>query len=446
MMQPKAHQRHCQLLASIFFGEKLPVDCPNEGNSSSTTPPEQTGDYFFAFGNTPPCPEGWQCRRYAFVCNPDGSIRWLYPIEARQPLFLRLYNSAGWRGRLFSTAFRVAFATGTHRLLQHGIVGVFSKEKNRIDHAREEENACEHAIFTGTVGANRKAIVLLRMPDGHDCFLKIPLTNSAAALVQNEYTRLASLESHVFERLRVPRVRRQHAGIVLSDIRPRRPLNSDRLTDLHLEAMMELTLQTRHITPTDQLQAWNNLHDNLHSLDPIPPTTLLNRSTVQRLSSNLQLMQSRLAEIDAWPSALAHGDFTPWNLYLSPNAVHLYDWELATPLPWLYDAFHFIFQTSILIRHDDWPTIRRELANLQSHPIVRDLLRTSPASYHELLGFYLLHNTAYYLPRYLLQNPLHTQAHWLVDTWAKAVEWWLQVDGTRAPDNAKSMGLPAAQP
>lgn len=406
------------LLRKIFFTTAHEPELP--GHSPDHAPAEK-----ISFGKAPALPDGWHRASYAFVCNPDGSIRWLYPVESRKPLFLRLYNSAGWRGRLFSSAFRMAFALGAQRLLQHGVVHIDSPQPNRIAALASNEHAHQHAIFTGTVGENRKAIVLLQHADKKASFVKIPLTPSAADLVLNEFHTLNSLLGLHFDKLLFPHVRRLEAGILLSDIRPPHPIPSSRFTDLHLQALVELTRQTAFTASSTGFLPTLGILRQLQTLQATDSFGELDPGTVLQLRKNLFTLQERLSHIEHWPVSLSHGDFTPWNLYLCRRAIHLYDWELAKTLPWLYDAFHFIFQTGILLRRETLNSIIGELNHLGKQPAIRNLLRHSTASFDELLGFYLLHNTAYYLPRYVVQKPLHRQAHWLLHTWAQAVDWWL---------------------
>lgn len=59
---------------------------------------------------------------------------------------------------------------------------------------------------------------------------------------------------------------------------------------------------------------------------------------------------------DAAPLAthLAHGDFVPWNLCVSPHGTRAFDWERALEdAPALYDVFHFHVVTGALVHRAD---------------------------------------------------------------------------------------------
>ncbi len=417
-----------RVLAAIFFGHKQDNSLLGPGvlfaegkdiAGSQSLLHWQGG--LMAFGKKPMLP-GWNCESYAYVCNADGSIRWLYPLSLRKPVFLRLYNSAGWRGRLFSAAFRLAFGTGTESLLRHGILHVIAQRRNRITALVKEENAAAHAIFTGTVGANRKAVVVLQQPGGIHRFCKLPLTPGAAALVHNEAAQLAALQGAGFRHLVVPKARLQDGLLLLSDVKPGKVANSNRLLDVHLQALAELTDATASWGKLGSSPAWKNLNRHLQELEGLEPANGLEPATVNRLKNALLRLRQQFDADMELPCCLAHADFTPWNLYLSPGKVHLYDWELAGPLPLLYDAFHFIFQTGILLRRQSLAELKAEIEALRKNPLVRSLLLRFKADFDILYRFYLLNNVSYYLPRYLRQSPLHEQAHWLVSTWQQACD------------------------
>lgn len=51
--------------------------------------------------------------------------------------------------------------------------------------------------------------------------------------------------------------------------------------------------------------------------------------------------------------SLSHGDFCPWNVLVSDNAIRLIDWELADDRTLGYDLFTYICQVSILFEPEN---------------------------------------------------------------------------------------------
>lgn len=95
-------------------------------------------------------------------------------------------------------------------------------------------------------------------------------------------------------------------------------------------------------------------------------------------------------------STLYHGDFAPWNLR-AINALNLqaYDWEFARPqgIPG-WDWFHFIVQTSILVKRHSPERVAAELEALIQSPRFQDYARRAGMEdciMPLLLGFLLHH-------------------------------------------------------
>ena len=78
-----------------------------------------------------------------------------------------------------------------------------------------------YSIFTGTVGENRKIVVELNDGENTKYFLKIPTTQSAKELVQNEAKSLKFLEQYEFKLLDFPKVAySDEKVVVISNIKP----------------------------------------------------------------------------------------------------------------------------------------------------------------------------------------------------------------------------------
>lgn len=95
-------------------------------------------------------------------------------------------------------------------------------------------------------------------------------------------------------------------------------------------------------------------------------------------------------------TAFAHGDFTPWNLAVSPHGMRAFDWECALEdAPLLFDAFHFHVQTGVLVHRRDGAALLDSLRSVLQGP-ARELVALgamAPPDVLRALGLYLLHVT-----------------------------------------------------
>jgi hypothetical protein len=374
----------------------------------------------FFFGKKPRL-AGHVCLSFGYVNNPDGSIRWLYPLGSGQPVFLRLYNGAGWRGRWLRLAFRTAFLLRNGWLLRSGRLHVFYKNQPPPEWLPAHCPQGNMAIFTGTVGENRKAVAVLEESSGQRWFLKLPLTAAATGLVKHEVAILAELSKLGLKKMQVPNARPLAAGLLVSDVKPLRARYEIDLQTLHYEAVIELSERTLEQVRLEHLPCWAAINVSLEALQYQPDTNGLPPSKIQRIVANLLALRSAIQPETTVPTSLAHGDFTPWNLYLGPGRLHVYDWELSERLPLLNDVFHFIFQTGVLVKKQPYPDIEPAIFSIKKNAQIQALLRGSDIDLEWLYLFYLLRNTSYYLLKYLRQQPLHQQAHWLVEAWDLAL-------------------------
>ena len=168
--------------------------------------------------------------------------------------------------------------------------------------------------------------------------------------------------------------------------------------------------------------AWLGIQKDLIFLADAKISNDLPKEKVTRIFHLLQQLAQQLNTSDFVPMAIANGDLTPWNSYLTDKAVHIYDWELAERLPLLYDAFHYIFQSSVLVKKLPFIAIERQIIALEKVSIVEKMIKIFDIDYNQAYQFYLLRNTAYYLRKYVSQTELPIQANWLIAVWLEALE------------------------
>ena len=251
--------------------------------------------------------------------------------------------------------------------------------------------------------------------------MKLPLTAKVEQLTNREAVYLAELQSFTFENLIVPTVRKEGRAIMISNVRPKNPLNNDVLTPTHLSALTELytkTTETHYLQSTD---VWQSIQQDLQLISTVQPINNLSINRIEVIKKQLIQLAARFDETELMPLSIAHGDLTPWNTFLSQDKLHIYDWELAERLPLLYDVFHYIFQTSVLVQRLPYKNIKKQLTTLEKTPIIQSILINYDVQFRQLYQFYLLRTISYYLARYSRQAQLHNQVFWLMDSWEAAL-------------------------
>ena len=364
---------------------------------------------------------------YAYMSNPDGTIRWIYPTHLKKPTFLNFYSTSSFRAKVLSSLIRLAFFMKQSHRVKSGDLNLTIADDSPLGNILKACTYTGFSIFTGTVGENRKAVVEIHNNDDLFMFVKIALTKTAQTLIQNEAKILEHLATHDFKALVIPKLlsNNEQDTIGLSNIKPKHFKQDSHLTNVHVNVLSELY----NITPSQKewpdlkvfQESKSILHDLLKDYEELND---LKKSRVHVLASKLVQLSTLLEESgEKTTVAIAHGDFTPWNMYRTDSTVHLFDWELSQDeMPLLYDLFHFVFQSEIMIKHSDYTVIYREIVKvmgLESAQIVRSAFNVELSTNYM---FYLLYTITYYLNKYIKQQDLHEQVFWLMDIWEEAVD------------------------
>lgn len=361
----------------------------------------------------------FETSQFDFINNADGTIRWIYNHLHKRPIFLNLYNTSNWKGELFKAVFKTGFKIGLKNWLKSGSLWITTANElflNTINHKGQ------YAVFTGTVGDNRKAVVSFEQGQKATRFLKMPLTAAVNKLVANELDYLQQLQGYKLRKMVTPKPKKIGDNLMVSNVRPEQPIDNNDLKRVHLAALYELYEHTVAPAVLKESPAWLDIQEDLEMLDNATIVNDIPKEKINRIKQLLKQLAAQLEVSDFVPMSIAHGDLTPWNSYLTDKAVHVYDWELAARLPLFYDAFHYIFQSSILVKRLPFRAIERQIEAFAKIPIVERMIGEFDINYEQAYQFYLLRNTAYYVRRYVSQPHLHVQAHWLVDTWLAALE------------------------
>jgi len=345
-----------------------------------------------------------------YYSNPDGSIRWIWPAGLSKPLFLKFYHQAGWRARAFALVVRIIFLVRLQRYAFKSIEAV------RLKTSTEEFSSGEWSAFTGTPGPNRKVLVY-ESSNGRTWFHKIPVGENAAHLLRNEKAALKRVQSMTDRTFQVPAVGTdQGAHIRLTDIGAKTK-SIGHFGSSHHSILQEIRHQTQGYAFLHSLPIWEETEKRLSRLERqpdfrIPPALLRKlRMLIDRFDKNLLVETS-----------LAHGDFTPWNMYQrKDNSLAVFDWELSRPaMPFGFDAFHFIIQNGILTQRSTWRELERKINKtlFEKDGLMGSYQATQQRNH---LTLYLIINTTYYLTVYAQQPAWHRQVYWLLNTWTMAL-------------------------
>ena len=381
------------LIKSIFFL-----------TTSENTSPEKSSQFKWE-GAKP----GANWTQYFFVNDSSGKVQWIFPANITYPTFISLQNSPHPISRWKRIQYRFLFSVGFKGQFSDGHFFVKDEESfplYELIHSVPHES---FAILTNTSGNFRKSVVALNQGKYTTHFIKLAHTHKATELVYNEVYALQILSQRRMRKIVHPFLSHtdgDHA-IIISSVKPQRGTFSKELKPVHLEGLKDIYRTFSHSRSLQDLPYFRMLPEYIKSIES--STEEFKHSGNTKLAEAIEglmnvyrdFSRSIPAEQEVWVS-LTHGDFLPWNMYVTPRQVYLFDWEyMQESLPLLYDPLYFIYH-SYLTYYSDQPHKVSDAVNaFFGQPVLKEIMdqfSTDPYTYH---GLYLYIEIPYILHREL---------------------------------------------
>ena len=370
---------------------------------------------------------------YAFhgVCNPDKTLRWIYPCDLQKPTFLNLYNAGTIKGRIIQTLVKLAFRFGLRSAPASLSFSLYSRQPSRLDNLLQQVKHYQYSIFTGTIGVNRKCVVEINTKGNTTHFIKIPFSSHSGLLIRNEKQMLNIMKSSGFRSMETPQVLHveEMDAEVIENIKPEKIQRSIEFTHLHAGCLVELYLKNLTVDKVRSTEFMERVLQNIYLAkgnlvkNPLP--------VAENLLEKIRQLQKSIDMSATVHLGMTHGDFTPWNMYAGEKKLYVYDWELARrDAPVLFDVIHFIFQREVMINKSSIEKIEAEIRKAFDQPALKELIRIFNIDTELHYRLYLMSTISYYLNIYLLQEKLHPQAFWLMEAWDEALSRTLPVNST----------------
>lgn len=352
---------------------------------------------------------------FYFISNPDSTIRWIYPKSLKKPSFLSFYSTSSTRAKILASIFRLSFYFRLNKKIE---LEVF--KDSILDRIIKQYKDFNYSIFTGTIGINRKAIIELNQNNSTKYFVKVALTEQSKELINNEKEILNQLNKYQYQNLTIPKiVESQSNYITIDNIAPKNQAQSSTLNEIHLNALDEIyskTIDTKFIKDSSYFQL---IEKNLDKLNNTSLNKSFDKEKTKLLIENMNTIFQSLDTKKEISFAYGHNDFTPWNMFVENNHLYLFDWELARKdVILLYDFFHFIFQSQILISKSDYKTIFEVITtHIKNNSKLKDIIKKYNIDINENYKLYLLYTVSYYLDKYNNQETFYKQIYWIINIW-----------------------------
>jgi hypothetical protein len=362
---------------------------------------------------------------YSYIANPDQTIRWVYPSKLKAPTFLNFYNSSSFRAKIFTIAIKILFALKLSNLIRSDEVFLSVHEGSLLQRILDKYPGYNHSIFTGTVGKNRKIIVELNNGYKSLVFVKVAISNTSKDLIQNEFHALNKLNDEKLTSIHVPKVLyySEKEFLEIGSIKPKRYKQPSKLIDIQIVALAQInSINHKHVLWKDMQEKFEieSIIENLKV--KAVANNGLDRQRIGPYIENLSLLYKVIGDEARFSCGLAHGDFTPWNMYINHEKLYIYDWELSKEtMPVLFDLFHYIFQSEVMVNRSDYVHVKNEIERVLGLISTKQLIKKFDVNINRNFIFYLIYISSYYIDIYSEQEKLHMQAFWLFDVWDDAI-------------------------
>lgn len=361
----------------------------------------------------------FKSKTFHYINNPNKSMRWIYPENINAPSFLNFYSATTLRSKAIAKGIKTAFALGLKKQIASGAFTVHYKNELAIEQLLAKNTYDHYSIFTGTSGLNRTLLAELNTNGQSTHFLKMGLNMNASALIKNEHKNLAMLAETTFEHFSIPTSKLLNEQTqIITNVRSASSSRSNEFGLLHCKALDEMYKKT---SEEKQLpyQLLKERHDYLISNIRSPHKL----KQTNQIARNLKKLVSSIPTETMVPVARAHYDFTPWNMFVDKNMLHIYDWELSIQnMPVLFDVFHFVFQKSILIEQKNATDILDELETLFQETYMQELIKKYNVNTGLQLKLYLIEIAAYYTALYQKNKTNTAQELWQMNCWATLLQ------------------------
>lgn len=331
------------------------------------------------------------------VKNPDGTIRWIWPVALKKPEFLRFYNASPTKAAIYVVLIKLIFSLRLQAWF-------FSKLKVNVPDILGKK----WAIFTGTIGTQQKLVIY-----ANDTFIKLPVGKNAKVSLEREKSTLNWLQKQTFSTITYPEIIEKEGFEYCQTAFDKNLERSPILNSLHVEATTELFSKSLQNITLNESNSFGKSMALLRKLEHDPQMP-------KGLHAKLYLLQSQLDHDKKADFGCAHGDFTSWNMYISENKLLVYDWEsFDTEMPKGFDLFHFIIQQGILVDRRDWSktyqVLTESLLKKYSYFESKDEMK-------RYLSLYLLYHITRSMSNYVAQKCWHPQIYWMINMWNTALD------------------------
>jgi thymidylate kinase len=328
----------------------------------------------------------FKCTPLELIQSRTGTIKYLFQRNKSKFHFLDFFQNTTTRSKLIKFLIK-----NIVRFNQVNLIGqsfnVLSKTEPYFKQSIQNEFQ-DYSIFLGTPGFWRKPVIQLIKNNTVTHYIKFSTTPQTNYLIKRENENIKSINTLNLKQMIIPKTNNSQRSNVLIQ-NAFKVNNMQRITHINktlFGAIKELSVNTMTHKKLEYTSFYTEIIEQMSFLkdtsNPIDSKIYFHLKNLQNaIKSNQYLFTS-----------VAHGDFTPWNLFKSKSNLYVYDWEMMMPeAPLLYDAFHFIYQSELLVNRNGLIEIENEINSFCKQPDTASFIKRYKIDVDFNHHLYLLH-------------------------------------------------------
>lgn len=316
----------------------------------------------------------------------NNSIRWVYPKGNMNSVF-DFYHASTFKARLMRFGLKVLARLKLDTLVSRKLT-IHSDSKEILQRSAQDVPFSDFSIFMGTPGTERTVLLSL-LNNGHStAFMKLGGSSIAQSNVGSEGLTLFRLNRNDLKHTVVPTVKSTsgRGEIIVSKLFEPQKQVVNSFQREHANTLVEMAELSRTSQRFDNSIFGEAIIDNC---------AIISRTNESDSSLGKLLLESfeGISHDFQFSAGLAHGDFTPWNMFSANGKLYLYDWELSIRFaPSLFDLFHFHFLTGIYLKRWTFNEIYAQIKfTIEAHEVLQTEIEANSIDVKKHLELYLLY-------------------------------------------------------
>lgn len=348
---------------------------------------------------------------------PSGTIRYIYQTNNRKLHFLDFLQTPTLSSKLIKFSLWSLLKINQVKCVGQRL-HILSQNKTYFREVLNNYKYSNYSIFLGTPGFCRKPVIQLQNQNVISHYVKFAVSKQTELLIEKEQLNNQKLNAYQLQLTNLPTIDGDSSKQFLAQ----RAFNIPKLKRIsHFNeqlflSLKELTMKSIKFEKIEGTDFFTEILDQLNFLK--------NQSDNEHVKTRYYLNQLKdtLKRNQYTTTSIVHGDFTPWNIYQNKSTFYVYDWEMSIiGAPALYDVFHFIYQSELLVNRNGLKGVQYELINFIKQPLVADFVERFKIDldlHHQL---YLLHVISKNLMLISKQTKPTTDQKLLLESWEKAL-------------------------